>query len=215
MRTENLLQQSQQLTSELQTRQIELQRTNEELASKAKQLAEQNEEVERKNKEVEHARRAPRGEGRGARAHLEVQVRVPRETCRTSCARRSTTILILGQQLADNAGRNLTEKQTEFAKNIHSAGTDLLTLINDILDLSKIESGTVTVEPEDITFHSLRDTVHRTFHHIAENKSLAFRRRDRSIAAARVQLRSQAPSADPQESVVERVQVQPRRATWR
>src|SRR5262249_41531349 len=68
---------------------------------------------------------------------------------------------------------NLTNKQIEFAKNIHSAGTDLLTLINDILDLSKIESGTVTVEPEDITFHSLRDTVHRMFHHIAEQKGLS------------------------------------------
>ncbi len=65
-------------------------------------------------------------------------------------------------------------KQIEYAKNIHSAGTDLLALINDILDLSKIESGTVTVEPEDITFFSLRDTVHRTFHHIAENKQLSF-----------------------------------------
>jgi len=84
------------------------------------------------------------------------------------------SILILGQQLGENVGKNLTSKQVEFARNIHSAGTDLLTLINDILDLSKIESGTVTVEPEEITFQSLRDTVHRTFHHIAENKSLAF-----------------------------------------
>src|SRR5205814_8991620 len=80
----------------------------------------------------------------------------------------------LGQQLAANVGGNLMPKQIEFAKNIHSAGTDLLTLINDILDLSKIESGTVTVEPEEITFGSLRDSVHRTFHHIAETKHLAF-----------------------------------------
>src|SRR5690349_7665965 len=84
------------------------------------------------------------------------------------------SILILGQQLADNAGGNLTAKQIDFAKNIHSAGTDLLTLINDILDLSKIESGTVTVEPEEITFTSLRDTIYRMFHHVSETKGLAF-----------------------------------------
>jgi CheY-like chemotaxis protein len=84
------------------------------------------------------------------------------------------SILILGQQLAENVGGNLTVKQIDFARNIHSAGTDLLTLINDILDLSKIESGTVTVEPEEITFANLRDTVHRTFHHVAETKGLGF-----------------------------------------
>ncbi|HEY1816038.1 MAG TPA: response regulator [Kofleriaceae bacterium] len=173
MRTENLLQQSQQLTAELQTRQIELQRTNEELASKAKQLAEQNEEVERKNKEVEHARRALEEKA----AELALTSKYKSEFLANMSHELRTplnSILILGQQLADNSGKNLTDKQVEFAKNIHSAGTDLLTLINDILDLSKIESGTVTVEPEDIPFASLRDTVHRTFHHIAENKNLAF-----------------------------------------
>ncbi|MGE5183532.1 MAG: response regulator, partial [Acidobacteriota bacterium] len=173
MRTENLLLQSQQLTTELQTRQIELQQTNEELASKAKQLAEQNEEVERKNKEVEQARRALEEKA----AELALTSKYKSEFLANMSHELRTplnSILILGQQLAENVGGNLTGKQIEFAKNIHSAGTDLLTLINDILDLSKIESGTVTVEPEEITFGSLRDAVHRTFHHIAENKNLAF-----------------------------------------
>ncbi len=173
MRTENLLLQSQQLTTELQTRQIELQQTNQELASKAKQLAEQNFEVERKNKEVEQARRALEEKATELAltskykseflANMSHELRTP-----------LNSILILGQQLAENVGGNLTGKQIDFARNIHSAGTDLLTLINDILDLSKIESGTVTVEPEDITFNSLRDTTNRTFHHVAEAKNLTF-----------------------------------------
>src|SRR6185295_18168848 len=83
------------------------------------------------------------------------------------------SILILGQQLADNSAGNLVPREVEFARNIHSAGTDLLTLINDVLDLSKIESGTVTVEAEVITFASLRDIVNRTFRHIADSKGLA------------------------------------------
>jgi len=173
MRTENLLLQSQQLTTELQTRQIELQRTNEELASKAKQLADQNAEVERKNKEVEHARRALEEKA----AELALTSKYKSEFLANMSHELRTplnSILILGQQLGENVGGNLTERQTEFAKTIHSAGTDLLTLINDILDLSKIESGTVTVEPEEITFGSLRESVHRTFHHIAETKGLAF-----------------------------------------
>jgi CheY-like chemotaxis protein/signal transduction histidine kinase len=173
MRTENLLLQSQQLTAELQTRQIELQRTNEELASKARQLADQNAEVERKNKEVEQARRALEEKA----AELALTSKYKSEFLANMSHELRTplnSILILGQQLGDNVGGNLTPRQIEFAKNIHSAGTDLLTLINDILDLSKIESGTVTVEPEEITFNSLRDSVHRTFHHLAETKALAF-----------------------------------------
>ncbi|MBS1819927.1 MAG: response regulator, partial [Acidobacteria bacterium] len=173
MRTENLLQQSQQLTIELQTRQTELQQTNEELASKAKQLAEQNVEVERKNKEVEQARRALEEKA----AELALTSKYKSEFLANMSHELRTplnSILILGQQLMENAGGNLSMKQVDFARNIHSAGTDLLTLINDILDLSKIESGTVTVEAEDITFAALRDSVERTFHHVAESKSLSF-----------------------------------------
>jgi CheY-like chemotaxis protein/signal transduction histidine kinase len=173
MRTENLLLQSQQLTTELQTRQIELQRTNQELASKAKQLAEQNAEVERKNKEVEQARRALEEKA----AELALTSKYKSEFLANMSHELRTplnSILILGQQLGENPSGNLTSKEVEFARNIHSAGKDLLTLINDILDLSKIESGTVTVEPEQITFGFLRDSVQRTFHHIAETKGLAF-----------------------------------------
>jgi CheY-like chemotaxis protein/signal transduction histidine kinase len=173
MRTENLLQQSQQLTIELQTRQAELQQTNQELASKAKQLAEQNVEVERKNQEVEQARRALEEKA----AELALTSKYKSEFLANMSHELRTplnSILILGQQLMENAGGNLSLKQVDFARNIHSAGTDLLTLINDILDLSKIESGTVTVEAEEITFASLRDTVERTFHHVAESKNLAF-----------------------------------------
>jgi HAMP domain-containing protein/CheY-like chemotaxis protein/signal transduction histidine kinase len=174
MRTENLLQQSQQLTIELQTRQTELQQTNEELASKAKQLAEQNVEVERKNKEVEHARRALEEKA----AELALTSKYKSEFLANMSHELRTplnSILMLGQQLSINTDRNLTLKQVEYARNIHSAGTDLFTLINDILDLSKIESGTVTVEAEELTFGSLRDSVERAFHHVAESKSLTFR----------------------------------------
>src|SRR5262249_52960670 len=84
------------------------------------------------------------------------------------------SILILSQQLADNAAGNLLPRQVEFARNVHSSGSDLLNLINDILDLSKIESGTVTVEAEEIPFAGLRDIIDRNFRHVAESKNLPF-----------------------------------------
>src|ERR1051325_7217855 len=173
MRTEKPLQQAQQVTMEVQTRETGLEQPNGELASKAKQLAEQNVEVERKNKEVEQARRALEEKA----AELALTSKYKSEVLANMSHELRTplnSILILGQQLAENSAGNLSGKQVDFARNIHSAGTDLMTLINDILDLSKIESGTVTVEAEEITFAALRDIVERNFHHLAEAKNLAF-----------------------------------------
>jgi CheY-like chemotaxis protein/signal transduction histidine kinase/HAMP domain-containing protein len=173
MRTESLLSQSQQLATELQSQQSELQQTNEELALKAKLLAEQNAEVERKNQEIEHARRAVEEKA----AELALTSRYKSEFLANMSHELRTplnSILILGQQLADNPEANLSDRQVEFAKTIHAAGTDLLNLISDILDLSKIESGTVTVENEDIPFTHLRDSIERSFRHEAERRHLDF-----------------------------------------
>ncbi|HTV63099.1 MAG TPA: HAMP domain-containing protein, partial [Verrucomicrobiae bacterium] len=173
MRTENLLQQSQQLTVELQSQQKELQQTNEELAQKARQLAEQNVEVERKSQEVEQARRALEEKA----AELALTSKYKSEFLANMSHELRTplnSILILGQQLAENSAKNLSPKQVEFARNIYSSGSDLLNLITDILDLSKIESGTVTVDAEEVGFASMRDTVERNFRHVAEAKNLPF-----------------------------------------
>ena len=173
MRTEGLLTQSQQLTAELQSRQSELQQTNEELGTKAKLLAEQNAEVERKNAEVEQARHALEEKA----AELALTSKYKSEFLANMSHELRTplnSILILSQQLAENSSANLTGKQVEFSRNINSSGSDLLHLINDILDLSKIESGTVTVEVEEISFAGLRDNIDRNFRHVAEAKNLPF-----------------------------------------
>ena len=173
MQTEGLLKQSQQLATELQTQQIELQQTNEQLAQKAQELAEQNVEVERKNEEIEQARRALEEKA----AELALTSKYKSEFLANMSHELRTplnSILVLGQQLTENPDGNLTTKQVEFAKTIHGAGTDLLNLISDILDLSKIESGTVTVDAEEIVFTNLLDMVTRPFRHEAENRRLTF-----------------------------------------
>jgi HAMP domain-containing protein/CheY-like chemotaxis protein/signal transduction histidine kinase len=173
MQTEGLLKQSQQLATELQTQQKELQQTNEQLALKAQQLAEQNVEVERQNHEIEQARVALEDKA----AELALTSKYKSEFLANMSHELRTplnSILILGQQLAENPDNNLSSKQVEFARTIHGAGTDLLNLISDILDLSKIESGTVSVEAEDVYFTTLLDMVTRTFRHEAENRKLTF-----------------------------------------
>jgi CheY-like chemotaxis protein/signal transduction histidine kinase len=175
MQTEALLEQSQKLATELQTQQKELQQTNEQLGQKAQQLAEQNAEVERKNQQIEHARRALEDKA----AELALTSKYKSEFLANMSHELRTplnSILILGQQLSENPEQNLTPRQVEFARTIHSAGTDLLNLISDILDLSKIESGTVTVEPAEIFFNTLLETVARPFRHDAETRGLTFDR---------------------------------------
>jgi HAMP domain-containing protein/CheY-like chemotaxis protein/signal transduction histidine kinase len=173
MRTEELLKQSQQLAGELQTQQRELQQTNEELATKARLLAEQNVEVERKNQEIELARKALEEKA----AELALTSRYKSEFLANMSHELRTplnSILILGQQLSQNSEGNLTHRQVEYSRTIHSAGTDLLNLITDILDLSKIESGTVTVEYEELPFSTLKETIERTFRHESETRKLSF-----------------------------------------
>src|SRR5204863_281016 len=176
MRTEELLQQSQGLTQELQTQskeltvqQEELKRSNAalekqalELEEKAKQLEEQNASIEVKNREVELARASLEEKAEQLSliskykseflANMSHELRTP-----------LNSLLILAKLLADNKDANLSEKQVEYAKTIYASGGDLLTLINEILDLSKVEAGKMQIEPRDIALTDLRDYFARTF----------------------------------------------------
>ncbi|WP_343629187.1 HAMP domain-containing protein [Roseateles sp.] len=172
-RTEDLLIQSQSLAEELQRRQQELQQTNQELQEKARLLAHQNQEVERKNTEVEQARQALEEKAEQLAltskykseflANMSHELRTP-----------LNSLLILSDQLCKNTEGNLTGKQVEFSKTIHASGNDLLMLINDILDLSKIESGTVAVDVSELRLDELQRSVERSFRHFAESKHIGF-----------------------------------------
>ncbi|MDB4953492.1 MAG: putative SigmaB asociated two-component system sensor protein [Myxococcales bacterium] len=173
MRTDELLRQSQSLTEELRSQQDELQQTNEELEEKAHQLTEQKAEVEKKNRQVELARQELEEKAEQLAltskyksqflANMSHELRTP-----------LNSLLILSRQLADNAEANLTDKQIRYAETIRQAGTDLMTLINEILDLAKIESGTMAVEIGAVRFGNLRDYVDQTFRQVAEEKGLGF-----------------------------------------
>ncbi|MDZ8237933.1 MAG: HAMP domain-containing protein [Nostoc sp. ChiQUE01a] len=201
MRTEELLKQSQSLAEELQTQQNELretnkrleqqaqslkasedllkgqqeelQQTNAELEEKAELLAQQKKEVERKNREIEQARTSLEEKAEQLAlsskykseflANMSHELRTP-----------LNSLLILAKLLADNIDGNLNNKQVEYSQTIYSAGTDLLALINDILDLAKIESGTMSIEMTQMLLVELGEQIERTFRQIANSKALAF-----------------------------------------
>ncbi|MGW3093344.1 HAMP domain-containing protein [Streptomyces sp. NPDC001102] len=180
VRTDELLEESQRLTVELQARsgelqvqQVELQRSNAELEEKASLLASQNRDIEAKNLQIEQARQELETRAQQLAlaskykseflANMSHELRTP-----------LNSLLILAQLLAQNPSRNLTPKQVEYAGIIHSAGSDLLQLINDILDLSKVEAGKMDVSPERVSLRQLLEYVEATFRPMTTQKSLDF-----------------------------------------
>ena len=173
MRTDDLLRKSQGMAEELQTQQEELQQTNEELEEKASQLTEQKSEVERKNREVELARQ----ELEEKAEQLSLTSRYKSEFLANMSHELRTplnSLLILSRQLTENRAGNLSEKQVEFARTINQAGADLLSLINEILHLAKVESGTLELDFALVTIADLKDYVVRTFEPMATEKHLTF-----------------------------------------
>jgi signal transduction histidine kinase/HAMP domain-containing protein/CheY-like chemotaxis protein len=173
-RTDELLTESQRLTAELQERQQELQRSNAELQEKAGLLADRNADIEAKNREIEQARQELEDRAQQLStasmykseflANMSHELRTP-----------LNSLLVLAQLLAQNPGGNLTEKQVGYATVIHSAGSDLLELINDILDLSKVEAGKLDVNPAPFPLRPLLDSLETIFRPLTADKALEFR----------------------------------------
>ncbi|AXE23279.1 hybrid sensor histidine kinase/response regulator [Streptomyces globosus] len=179
-KTEMLLKQSQEMTEqlrersdELENRQKALQAANAELEEKAELLAQQNRDIEVKNTEIEEARQVLEERAE----QLAVSMRYKSEFLANMSHELRTplnSLLILAKLLADNADENLSPKQVEFAETIHGAGSDLLQLINDILDLSKVEAGKMDVSPTRIALVQLVDYVEATFRPLTAEKGLDF-----------------------------------------
>ncbi|PBC85423.1 MULTISPECIES: HAMP domain-containing protein [unclassified Streptomyces] len=179
-KTEVLLKQSQELTEqlkersgELESRQKALELSNSELEEKAEQLRAQNRDIEVKNTEIEEARQVLEERAE----QLAVSMRYKSEFLANMSHELRTplnSLLILAKLLADNAEGNLSPKQVEFAETIHGAGSDLLQLINDILDLSKVEAGKMDVSPTRIALVQLVDYVEATFRPLTAEKGLDF-----------------------------------------
>jgi len=171
--TENLLKQAQSQAQELQTRQEELSRSNEDLGKQASRLAEQNIEVERKNQEVELAKRLVEEKAE----QLAVSSKYKSEFFSNMSHELRTplnSLLILAGELEDNTEQNLTAGQVEYANVIRSSGNDLLRLLDDILDLAKVESGTVTLQIADLALVELQDAIERDFGPVAAQQGLSF-----------------------------------------
>ncbi len=170
-RTEELLTQSQRLARELQEQSAELQRTNAELEEKAALLSQQKGNIETQNREIELARA-----GLEEKAQQLAQASQYKSEFLANISHELRTplnsMLVLSRLLSEDREQNLTERQVEFARTIHSAGSDLLVLIDDILDLTKIEAGKMDVEPSDVSFADLQAYVEQAFRVQAEDKGL-------------------------------------------
>jgi HAMP domain-containing protein/CheY-like chemotaxis protein/signal transduction histidine kinase len=174
MRTDELLRESQRMAEELQHGQEELQHTNAELQMKARELTQQRDEVEVKNREVERARQELEAQAEKLAltsryksqflANMSHELRTP-----------LNSMLILSEQLSLNREQNLTGRQIEYARTIHQAGADLLVLINEVLDLAKIESGKMGIELGIVAVAALVAEVDRTFASLAEQRGLRWR----------------------------------------